>query len=128
MISFLKNDGIRFKHWHTKIKEFTQKFQKFLKKGYKSIWRTTPLATYSERCIQGEYDKFPDFFVWALLLIDTWNYRPLRSNLPRLQCNCCIVPTTSGRPHGCPLVWACPWPFWQPLSSPQLFPNDSHWA
>ena len=55
--------------------------------------------------IRGAYDKFPDFFVWALLLIvRSWNSSPLRSNLLRLQYTCCTVPTTSGRPHGSPLV------------------------
>ena len=80
--------------------------------------------------IQGAYDKFPVvFFVWALLLIEhTWNSSPLRSNLLRLQCTCCTVSTTSARPHGSPLVWACQWPSSQPLSSPQLSHNDSFWA
>ena len=49
--------------------------------------------------------------MWALLLIvHTWNSSPLRSNLLRLQCTCCTIPTTSRRPHGSPLVWACQWP------------------
>ena len=49
--------------------------------------------------------SFQTFFVWALLLIVyTWNSSPLRSNLLRLQCTCCTVPTTSGRPHRSPLV------------------------
>ena len=75
------------------------------------------------------YDKFPPFFVWALLLIvHTWNSSPLRSNLLRLQCTCCTVPTTSGRPHGSRLLWAYQWPSSQPLSSPQLSHNDSLWA
>ena len=61
------------------------------------------------------------FFVWALLLIvQAWNSSPLRSNLLRMQCTCCTVPTTSGRPHGSPLVWACQWSSSQPLSSPQF--------
>ena len=61
--------------------------------------------------IRGAYDKFPDFFVCALLLIvHTWNSSPLRSNLLRMKCTCSTVPTTSGRPHGSPLVWACQWP------------------
>ena len=69
------------------------------------------------------------FFVWALLLIvHTWNSSPLRSNLLWLQCTCCTVTITSGRPHGTPLVWACQWPSSQPLSSPQLSHNDSLWA
>ena len=52
------------------------------------------------------------FFMWALLLIvHTWNSSPLQSNLLWLQCTYCTVPTTSGRPHGSPLVWACQWPF-----------------
>ena len=72
---------------------------------------------------------FQTFFVWRLLLIvHTWNFSPLRSNLHRLQCTSCTVPTTSGRPHGSPLVWACQWPSSQPLSSPQLSHNDSLWA
>ena len=72
--------------------------------------------------VQGSLNKFP-FFVWALLLIvHAWNSSPLR-----LQCTC-TVPTTSGRPHGSTLVWACQWPSSQPLSSPQLSHNDSLWA
>ena len=45
----------------------------------------------------------------------------------RLQCTCCTVPTTSGTPHGSPLVWACQWPSPLPLSS-QLSQNDNLWA
>ena len=79
--------------------------------------------------IWGSLNKFPDFFVWALLLIvHTWNSSPLWTNLLRLQCTCCTVPTTSGRPHGSPLVWARQWPSSQPLSFPQLSHNDSIWA
>ena len=52
---------------------------------------------------------------------------PLRSNVLRMQCTC-TVRTTSARPHGSPLVWACQWPSSQPLSSPQLSHNDSLWA
>ena len=86
------------------------------------------LCSCSFREIRGS-NKFPDFFVWALLLIvHTWNSSPLRSNLLRLQCTCCTVPTTSGRSHRSPLVWACQWPSSQPLSSPQLSHNDSLWA
>ena len=74
---------------------------------------------------RGAYDKFPDFFVWALLLIvHTWNSSPLWSNFLRLQCTC-TTPTTSGTPHGSHLVWACQWPSSQPLSSPQLSHNDT---
>ena len=61
--------------------------------------------------ILGAYDKLTDFFVWVLLLIvHSWNSSPLRSNLLQLQCTCFTVPTTSERPHGSPLVWACQWP------------------
>ena len=71
---------------------------------------------------------FQTFFVWALLLIvHTWNSSPLQNNL-RLQYPCRTVPTTSGRPHGSPLVWACQWPSSQPLSSTQLSHNNSLWA
>ena len=36
--------------------------------------------------IRGAYDKFPDFFVWTLLLtVNIWNSNPLWSNLLRLQ-------------------------------------------
>ena len=73
--------------------------------------------------------SFQTFFVWALLLIiHTWNSRPLRRNLLLLQCTCCTVPITSRRPHRSPLVWACQRPSSQPLSSPQLSHNDSLWA
>ena len=68
-------------------------------------------------------------FVWALLLIvHTWNSSPLPSNLLRLQCTCSIVPTTSRRPHGSPLVWVCQWPSSQPISSTQLSHNDCLWV
>ena len=56
------------------------------------------------------------------------NSSPLRSYLLQLQCICCTIPTTSGRPHGSPLVWACQWPSTQPLSSLQLSHNNSLWA
>ena len=73
--------------------------------------------------------SFQTFFIWALLLIvHTWNSSPLRSNLLRLQCTCCTIPTTSGRPHRSPLVWLCQWPSSQPLSSPQFSHNHSLWA
>ena len=73
--------------------------------------------------------NFQTFFVWALLLIvNTWNSSPLRSNLLWLQYTCCTVPTTSGRTHESPLVWTCQWSSSQPLSSPQLSHNDSLWA
>ena len=72
--------------------------------------------------------SFQTFFVWALLfIVHTGNSYPLRSNLLRLQCTCCTVPTTSGRHHTIPLAWACQWPSSQPLSS-QLSHNDSLWA
>ena len=78
--------------------------------------------------IRGSLNKFPDFFVWALLLIvHTRNSSPLRSN-PLRQCTSCTVPTTSGWPHGSPLVWACQWPSSQPISSPQFSHNDSLWV
>ena len=72
---------------------------------------------------------FQTFCVWALLLIvHTWNSKPLLSNLLRLHCTCCTVQTTSGRPCGSPLVWECQWPLSQPLSSHQLSHNVSLWA
>ena len=71
------------------------------------------------------YIRFQTFFVWVLLLIvHTWNSSPLPSNLLRQQFTCCTVPTTSGRPHGSSLVWACQWPSSQTLSFPQLSHND----
>ena len=62
------------------------------------------------------------------MIVHTWNSSPLRSKLLRLQGTCCTIPTTSGRPHGSPLVWVCQWPLSQPLSSPQLSHNNSLWA
>ena len=62
------------------------------------------------------------------MIVSTWNSNPLRDNLLRLQSTCCAVPTTSGRPHGSPLVWAYQCSSSQPLSSPQLSHNDSLWA
>ena len=58
------------------------------------------------------------------MIVHTWNSSSLRSNLLRLQCICCTVPT----PHWSPLVWVCQWPSSQALSSPQLSHNDSLWA
>ena len=70
--------------------------------------------------------SFQNFFVWSLLLIvHSWNFSSLQKNPLWLQCICCTVPTTSGRPHGSPFVWACQWPSSQPLSSPQLSHNHS---
>ena len=71
------------------------------------------------------YDKFPDFFRKDTF-IDSTHRKP--RNLPQLQCTCSTVPTTPGKPHGSPLVWECQSPSSQPLSSPQLFHNDSLWA
>ena len=57
--------------------------------------------------LRGSLNKFPDFFVSELLLIvHPWNSSPLRSNLLRLQCTCCTVPTTSERLHGSSFMWA----------------------
>ena len=87
------------------------------------------LGRYDRNCFTRLLISFQTFFVWALLLIvHTWNSNPLRSNFLRLQCTCSTVPTTSGRPHGTPLVWACQWPSSQPLSSPQLSHNNSLWT
>ena len=73
--------------------------------------------------------SFQNIFVWALLLrVHTWNSSILRSNLFRLQCTCCAVPTTSRRPYRSPLVWARQWLSSQPLLFPQLSHNDSLWA
>ena len=91
---------------------------------------TRYLIVFFSDYLRESFNKFPDFFfVWALLLIvHSWNSSPLRSNLLQLQCTCCTVPTTSARPHGSHIVRTCQWPSSQPLSSPQLSPNDSFWA
>ena len=80
--------------------------------------------------LRGSLNKFLVFFRMGTFIdsAHTWNSSPLRSNLHRLQCTCCTVPTASERPHGSPLVWACQWPSSKPLSSPQLSHNDSLWA
>ena len=72
--------------------------------------------------VRWSLNKFPDFFVWALLLIvHTWDSSPLQSNLLWLQCTCTIS-ATSGNPHGSLLVWACvcvslciKYVFWRPF-------------
>ena len=73
--------------------------------------------------------SFQTFSVWELLLIlHTKTPSPLRSNLLWVQCTSSAVPTTSGRLNGSLLMWACQWPSSQPLSSPQMYHNDSLWA
>ena len=80
--------------------------------------------------LRGSLNKFQDFFFLGalLLIVHTWNSSPLWSNLLWLQFTCSTVPTTYGRLHGSPLVWACQWLSSQPFSSPQLSYNDSLWA
>ena len=41
---------------------------------------------------------------WRLSRGPICNTSPLRCNLLRLQCTCCTILTTSGRPHGSPLM------------------------
>ena len=56
------------------------------------------------RQIRGANDKFPDFFRIGTLIDSTYmKLLSLRSNLLRLRCTC-TAPTTSGKPHGGPLV------------------------
>ena len=91
-----------------------------------SIYQSISIYIY---IYEGPTISFQKFFVWELLLIvHTWNSSPLPSNILWLQSTCCTVPTSSGRPHGSSLVWACQWPSSQPISSPQLSHNDSLWA
>ena len=60
---------------------------------------------YIYRKLRGSLNKFPDFFSMGTFIDSTHeNSSPLRSNLLRLQCTSCTVPTMSGRPHGIPLV------------------------
>ena len=80
--------------------------------------------------VRGSSNQFPDFFRMRTF-IDRKHLKlssPLRSNLLRVQCTSCTVSTTSGKPQGSSLVWACQWPWSQPLSSHQLSHNDSLWA
>ena len=76
--------------------------------------------------IRGSLNKFPDFFRLGTFIDSThMKLLSLRSNHLRLQCICCTVPTTFGRPHWSSLVCACQLPWSQPLSFPQLSHNDS---
>ena len=93
--------------------------------AYLSIYLS--LQIYQSIYLWWSLNKFPDFFRVGTF-IDSTHMKLLRSNLLWMQCTCCAVPTTSARPHGRPLVWACQWPSSQPLSSPQLSHNDSLWA
>ena len=71
--------------------------------------------------IRGSLNKFPDFFHMGTFIESShMKLKSLWSNLLRLQCTCCTVPTTSGRPQGSLLVWVCQWLSSLPLSSPQL--------
>ena len=115
--------------WQEEIQnngKYSTEWNSFIVKLFKSYILLKREFLMVQTYIRGSLNKFPDFFfVWALLLIvHTWNSSPLPSNLLRLQCTCCTVPTTSGRPHRSPLVWACQWPSSQPLSS-QLSHNHS---
>ena len=67
--------------------------------------------------VRGSLNKFPDFFPMGTLI-------PFEV----ISSGCKTLPTTSGRHHGSPPVWACQWPSSQPLSSTQLSHNDSLWA
>ena len=87
--------------------------------------KTVLYPPYSPDLATCDFWLFLFFRMSTLLRVPTWNSSPLRRNLLRLQCTCCTVPTTSGRPHGSPLVWACQWSSLQPLSSPRLSHNDS---
>ena len=107
-------------------KKKLQLVELFVLREYKQCeWMITPKrgCKKHQMHIRGANDKFPDFFRMGTFI----DSNLLRSNLLRLQCTC-IVQTTSGRPHGSRLVWACQWPSSQPLSSPQLSHNDSLWA
>ena len=114
---------------HTHINSSIEKYTHIQIKAHTYIHNTHTQAYKITRTYKVHTIYFHTCFVWALLLIvHTWNSCPLRSNLPRLQCTCCTVPTTSSRPYGSPLVWSCQWSPSQPLSSPQLSHNDSLWA
>ena len=98
---------------------------------HQPTWKTLKKRTNknNNKHTRGPSIIFQTFFVRAILLIaHTWNSSPLPSNLLQLQCTCCTFPTTSGRSHRSPLVWACQRPSSQPLSSPQFSHNDSLWA
>ena len=96
--------------------------------SYHNFRSVSIITSFSNVIYEVHAISFQTFFVWALfLIVHSWNPSPLRSNLLQLQCSCSTVPTTSGRPHRSPLVWACQWPSSQPLSS-QLSHNDSLWA
>ena len=101
---------------------------KAIKANPVSSFRESGNLSYAPRKYEVHTISFQTFFVWAILLIvHTWNSSLHRSNLLRLYCTC-TVPTTSWRPNGSPLVWACQWTSSQPLSSPQLSHNDTLWA
>ena len=92
------------------IHHFTSNFLKIIdKKSSKESGINLPFVKYmvdqykiyslAKWNIQGSLNEFPDFFVWALsLIVHTWNSGPLQSNLLWLQCVCCTITTTSGRP------------------------------
>ena len=121
-------DNNHYTKYTSKFSRECKVFQKFQCGLQMKIIAHSSIRSELSNCYEVHTISFQTFFVWPLLLIvHTWNSSPLRSNLLRLQCTC-IVPITSGRPHGSPLVWVCQWPLSQPLSSPQLSHNNSLWA
>ena len=84
---------------HSNLVAFTTITGYFLSANRWRHWRGSYFTVEMKLMYEDHKISFQTFFVWALLLIvHTWNSSPLWSNILRLQCACCTVPTTSGRP------------------------------
>ena len=63
---------------------------------HKNLW-TFQLFIIFIIMLRGAYDKFPDFFrMGILMIVQTWNSSPLRSNLLRLQWTCTVQQLLEG--------------------------------
>ena len=63
--------------------------------GARRAWRSGQCLLLLVGTLRGSLNNFPDFFRMVTFIDSTHM---------KLQCTYCTVPTTSGRPHGSPLV------------------------
>ena len=84
-------------------KKFSDFYRKIIIPVVSCAWSFSCMWAYKETKSNETHEvhtiSFKIFFhMGILLIVHTWNSSPLRSNLLRLQCTSCTVPTTSGSP------------------------------